>query len=135
MPASPAPPKPRVGRRAVIGAGVGVAGLAALTAAAGLARVAAVAAESPALWHTAHVAFDSPADFAADTLFGHEAALGGIPVRVDCGTGDGFCPVVRDYVAGPHPHPAGEFIGGAHNYDFWRRVAPAQLTFVAEHFG
>ena len=126
-------------RVALLGWSMGGYGALRLAGILGSARVAAVAAESPALWHTAaeaaHVAFDSPADFAADTLFGHEAALSGIPVRVDCGTGDGFYPAVRDYVAGLHPHPAGEFIGGAHNYDFWRRVAPAQLTFVAEHFG
>jgi pimeloyl-ACP methyl ester carboxylesterase len=104
----------------------------------GAARVASVVAESPAIWHTAaeaaHSAFDSPADFAENTPFGHEAALAGIPLRVDCGTGDGFCPNAQDYVAGLHPRPAGRFTPGGHNLDFWRREAPAQLAFAAAHF-
>lgn len=105
----------------------------------GAAQVSSVVAESPAIWHTAaeaaHSAFDGPADFAANTPFGHEATLAGIPVRVDCGTGDGFCQNAQDYVAGLHPHPAGGFPPGGHNFDFWRREAPAQLAFAAAHFG
>lgn len=125
-------------RVALLGWSMGGYGALRLAGILGRSRVASVVAESPAVWHTAeeaaHVAFDGPSDFAANTPFGHEGALSGIPVRVDCGTGDGFYPAVHDYVAGLHPHPAGEFIGGAHNYDFWRRVAPAQLAFVAGHF-
>ena len=60
--------------------------------------------------------------------------LAGIPLRVECGTGDGFCPNVEDYVAGLHPRPAGGFPPGGHNLDFWRREAPAQLAFAAAHF-
>lgn len=101
-------------------------------------RVASIVAESPAIWHTAaeaaHGAFDGATDFAANTPFGREAALTGIPLRVDCGTGDGFCPNVQDYVAGLHPRPAGGFTPGGHNLDFWRREAPAQLAFAAARF-
>jgi hypothetical protein len=116
--------------------GYGALRLAALL---GSARVASVVAESPAIWHTAneaaHSAFDDAADFAANTVFGREAALARIPLRIDCGTGDGFYPNVQDYVARLRPHPAGGFEPGGHNNDFWRRVAPAQLAFVAHHFG
>ena len=104
----------------------------------GSARVSSVVAESPAIWHTAkeaaHGAFDGAADFNANTPFGREASLAGIPLRVECGTGDGFCPNVEDYVAGLHPRPAGGFPPGGHNLDFWRREAPAQLAFAAAHF-
>lgn len=100
----------------------------------GNSRVAAVAVESPALWHTfgqaAKGAFDDAADFARNTVFGRQATLAGIAVRIDCGTGDGFYPNTRDYVAGFSAHPAGGFEAGGHNPGFWRRLAPAQLAFV-----
>ncbi|MFE4468167.1 alpha/beta hydrolase [Leifsonia sp. NPDC056824] len=123
---------------AFLGWSMGGYGALHLTGALGPARVASVVAESPAIWHTAkeaaHGAFDGAADFAANTPFGHEAALAGIPLRVDCGTGDGFCPNVQDYVAGLHPRPAGGFTPGGHDLDYWRREAPAQLAFTASHF-
>lgn len=101
-------------------------------------RISSVAAVSPALWHTAgeaaHIAFDGAADFAANTPFGHEAALAGIPLRIDCGTGDGFYPAVRDFVAGLTPRAAGGFTPGGHDSGYWRRLAPADLAFTAAHF-
>ncbi len=101
-------------------------------------RVSSVVAVSPAVWHTvgeaARIAFDSATDFDANTPFGHEAALAGIPLRIDCGTGDGFYPAVRDYVAGLNPRPAGGFTPGGHDPDYWRRLAPAELSFTAAHF-
>ncbi len=102
-------------------------------------RVAVVIAESPAMWPNASRAavgaFDDAADFAAHTPLGHQAALAGIPVRVDCGTGDGFYPMARDYVAGFDTPPAGSFEPGGHNHDYWRRMAPAQLAYAAAHLG
>ncbi|AMM22158.1 hypothetical protein AX769_01230 [Frondihabitans sp. PAMC 28766] len=103
----------------------------------GAGRVAAVASESVAIWHTADrataSAFDSPADFATHTLYGRQHLLDGIAVRVDCGTGDGFFPNDRDYVAGFTARPAGGFEPGAHDSAYWRRMAPAQLAFLAAH--
>lgn len=103
----------------------------------GSSRVAAVAAESVALWHTADrataSAFDGAADFAEHTLYGRQHLLDGVAVRVDCGTGDGFLPNDRDYVAGFTTRPAGSFEPGGHDTAYWRRIAPAQMTFMAEH--
>lgn len=99
-------------------------------------RVAAIAAESPALWHTASqaagIAFDGATDFEENTVFGRQAALDGISVRIDCGTGDAFAPAARDYVAGfsTDHHPAGSFEPGGHDLAYWRRIAPAQLRFL-----
>lgn len=125
-------------RVALLGWSMGGYGALRLGGLLGQRRVASVVAESPAVWHTAadaaHGAFDGPADFAANTVFGREATLSGIPVRIDCGTGDGFASNVRDYVSGLHPHPAGGFAPGGHDLGFWRRVAPAQLAFVGRHF-
>ncbi|GAB3609485.1 alpha/beta hydrolase [Humibacter ginsengiterrae] len=102
----------------------------------GNSRVAAVAVESPALWHTfgqaAKGAFDDAADFARNTVFGRQSDLAGVAVRIDCGTGDGFYPNVRDYVAGFSAHPAGGLEAGGHDPGFWRRLAPAQLAFVGD---
>jgi enterochelin esterase-like enzyme len=103
----------------------------------GSARVAVVVAESPAMWATAGAtpagAFDDPADFAAHTPTGHQAELDEIAIRIDCGLGDGFYPVVRDYVAGFATPPEGTFEAGGHNTAYWRRMAPEQLAFAAQH--
>jgi hypothetical protein len=93
--------------------------------------------ESPALWHraadTAAGAFDDAADFRAHTLFGRERGLSGIPVWVDCRTGDPFYPAARDYVDALSPRPAGGFQPGGHDPGYWRRMAPPQLAFLAAH--
>jgi S-formylglutathione hydrolase FrmB len=100
-------------------------------------RVKAVTALSPALWTTAGaaatVAFDSPADYAANSLYGRQDRLAGIPTRIDCGTGDGFQAAVRTYVEGFREPPAGGFEAGGHDMSFWRREAPAHLRFLAEN--
>ena len=100
-------------------------------------RTAVVVAESPALWNSfggaAHGAFDSASDFRANTPVGRQNELDGIPVLIDCGTGDGFYPVAKAYAAGFAKHPAGGFVAGGHNDSYWRRMAPAQLAFVAKH--
>ena len=103
----------------------------------GSSRVAAVVAESPALWESfadsAPGAFDGVADFARSTVFGREASLRGVAMRVDCGRGDPFYGDVRDYVARLSRPPAGGFQAGVHTLGYWRRMAPAQLAFLAQH--
>ena len=102
-------------------------------------RVAAVAAASPAMWvdgaHSPEGAFDDADDYERYNLKGHQSELDGIPVRIDCGTGDGFQPVVQSYVEGFTTPPAGGFEPGGHDNDYWRRVAPQQLAFFAKHLG
>jgi predicted esterase len=103
----------------------------------GASRTAVVVAESPALWSSpskaAHGAFDSASDFLANTPVGRQKELDGIPVLIDCGTGDGFYPEAKAYAGGFATHPAGGFVAGGHNDSYWRRMAPAQLAFAAKH--
>ena len=98
-------------------------------------RVAAVAAESPALWRnfadSSPGAFDDADDFEAQSVFGRQRALAGIAVRVDCGQSDPFYAATRRYVKGFAARPAGGFQLGAHTTAYWRRMAPAQLLFLA----
>jgi S-formylglutathione hydrolase FrmB len=100
-------------------------------------RVACVIAESPALWtsaaRTPAGAFDDAEDFAAHTPFGRQAELDGIAVRIDCGLGDGFYPTAVEYVDGFATAPVTSFEAGGHNPEYWRRMAPAQLDFAAQH--
>ncbi|MCL2781582.1 MAG: alpha/beta hydrolase, partial [Actinomycetia bacterium] len=103
----------------------------------GVRRLAATIAESPALWtqpgDTAPGAFDDPADFEANNVFTRQSQLSGIPVRVDCGTDDTFYPNARRYADSLSPKPAGGFQAGGHNDAYWRRMAPAQLAWIAPH--
>jgi len=100
-------------------------------------KTAVVIAESPALWNsagdTARGAFDDAADFRANTPLGRQKELDGIPVRIQCGTGDGFYPVAKKYAAGFATPPSGGFVAGGHNDSYWRRMAPGQLAFAAKH--
>ncbi len=61
--------------------------------------------------------------------------LADIPVRIDCGTGDPFYGATREYVDGfpRSDRPTVHFDRGAHDMGYWRRMAPAQLRFVARH--
>jgi S-formylglutathione hydrolase FrmB len=127
-----------VGRVGLLGWSMGGYGALSLAGRLGAGRVAGVAAMSPALWHefddTAPGAFDSADDFATATVFGHEHELDGIPVRIDCGEGDPFYAATHDYVDGLPDAPAGGFEPGGHDLDYWRRVAPDELRFLAHAF-
>jgi S-formylglutathione hydrolase FrmB len=94
-------------------------------------------AESPAIWHeagqSADGAFDDAADFDAHSIFGHLDALKGIPLRIDCGTSDGFAPVTRELRAALSPTPAGGLEPGKHDMTYWRSQAAAQLRFAGQH--
>ena len=99
-------------------------------------RVAAVVATSPAIWSDPDDAsdpgFTDAAEYERFTVVGHQHDLAGIPVRVDCGTGDPFYRAVEGYVAG-FPDGAevtSTFEPGAHDAAYWRRVLPDELSFV-----
>jgi enterochelin esterase-like enzyme len=99
-------------------------------------RVAAVCAVSPAMWSdpgdASRSGFADPAEYETFTVQGRQEELDGIPVRIDCGTGDQFYRAVEDYVAG-FPASAGvvsTFEAGAHHPDYWRRMMPAELDFL-----
>lgn len=98
--------------------------------------VKAVGVMSPALWHryedTSPGAYDDAADFARMTVFGRENTLAGVPLRVDCGTGDPFYAATRDFVRDLPERPGGGFTRGDHDIGYWRRVVPKQLRFLAE---
>jgi S-formylglutathione hydrolase FrmB len=100
-------------------------------------RVAAVATSSAALWEryadSAPGAFDDASDFRAHDVFERRPELSEVPLRVDCGTTDPFISANRAFVAGFDARPAGSFDPGRHTVGYWRRMAPAQLRFLARH--
>lgn len=100
----------------------------------GAARTAAICAVSPALWTSSGAAaagaFDGPADFAANSVFGLPA-LASIPIRIDCGFSDPFATATEDFIAQlPNP-PAGGFSPGGHDPGFWSAQLPAELSWIA----
>jgi enterochelin esterase-like enzyme len=99
-------------------------------------RVAAVCAVSPAMWSDPDDAsisgFADADEYERFTVQGRQEELAGIPVRIDCGTGDQFYRAVEDY-ADDFPAEAevtDTFEPGAHDPDYWRRMLPAELDFV-----
>ena len=100
----------------------------------GPARTAAICAVSPALWLSpgaaAPGAFDGPADFAANSVFGLPA-LESIPLRIDCGYGDPFYAATKAFVDQLPTPPAGGFSPGGHDAAFWSSQLPAELTWMA----
>jgi pimeloyl-ACP methyl ester carboxylesterase len=104
--------------------------------------VAAVAAISPAVWtsyaqaQSANAgAFASAADFAADNVISHAAALAPVPVRVASGNGDPFHPGVQTLVRAL-PKTAEVYLGpGCHTGPFFTSQEPPSLAFLARHLG
>jgi S-formylglutathione hydrolase FrmB len=99
-------------------------------------RVAAVCAASPALWSDGGSAsasgFEDADEYDEFRVTGHQDDLTGIPVRIDCGTGDPFYPAVEEYVDG-FPDDAdltSSFEPGRHEDGYWRRMLPAELEFL-----
>jgi len=104
------------------------------------ARFPAVAVSSAAMWpsyaqqHAAVPdAFDGPADFARNDVFAGAGRLSGSAVSISCGAADPFVANDRAFAARLHPRPAGEFVAGCHDDDFWRRMLPAQVRFLGRH--
>jgi enterochelin esterase-like enzyme len=97
-------------------------------------RTAAICAVSPALWTTYMGtdpgAFDGYEDWTRNNVFG-VPALSQIPIRVDCGTGDRFCPAAQQFVSQLSQRPAGGFWPGGHDVSLWKRLMPAEMTWVA----
>jgi enterochelin esterase-like enzyme len=100
---------------------------------------ACVVAESPALWtdgdDASRSGFRDAEEYAEYSVFGHQRELAGLPVRIDCGTGDPFYRATQAYVAGfpKGRQPSAHYQPGAHDMGYWRRMAPAQLRFVGRH--
>ncbi|OBF40526.1 esterase [Mycolicibacterium peregrinum] len=100
----------------------------------GPARTAAICAVSPALWTSSGAAapgaFDSAADYAANTVWG-QSALGSIPIRIDCGNNDPFYSATKQFISElPNP-PAGGFSPGGHDGSFWSSQLPAEISWMA----
>lgn len=104
-------------------------------------RVAAVVAASPALWQSAHDArpdgFANEREYEEYSVVGRQEQLAGIPVRVDCGTGDPLYREVEAYVDG---FPTGAdltstFEPGGHAAAYWRRMLPVELAFLGTRLG
>ncbi|ORV98100.1 hypothetical protein AWC14_13720 [Mycobacterium kyorinense] len=100
----------------------------------GQARTAAICAISPALymtyWGAPHDAFDSLDDWRKSSAMNLIPQLAGIPLRVDCGTGDGFYVATRQFVNELPTPPAGGFYPGGHDADFWRQHLPDELAWL-----
>jgi enterochelin esterase-like enzyme len=104
-------------------------------------RVGAVVACSPAIWQDPDDAssdgFDDAEEYERYSVVGRQDDLDGIPVRIDCGTGDPFYRDVQDYVD-DFPDDAdvtSSFEPGAHDRGYWRRMLPPELAFLGAAVG
>jgi S-formylglutathione hydrolase FrmB len=107
--------------------------------------VSAVAAISPAVWtsyaqaRSANAgAYASAADFAADDVVTHAAALAPVPVRVASGFSDPFYPGVQAFARALPKDTGGEpaavtFAHGCHDDSFFTAQEPPSLAFLARH--
>ncbi len=104
---------------------------------AGPQQVAVTVGSSPALWRTfketAYGTFDNPANFEANKVFGRQAQLDGIAVRIDCGSSDPFAPDVTLFRNSVAPTPTGGIEAGCHDGAFMMRQLPSQLAFLSAH--
>lgn len=96
-------------------------------------RTAGICAISPALymtyWGAPAVAFDGIEDWRENTVFGRPE-LSSIPLRVDCGIGDGFYVASRQFVNHLDTPPAGGFYPGGHDAAFWRAHLADELSWL-----
>jgi S-formylglutathione hydrolase FrmB len=123
-----------ISRVGFIGWSMGGYGALLLGARLGPQRTAGICAISPALYqsYTASTlgAFDSYEDWTKNTVFGLPA-LSSIPLRVDCGNSDSFCPATHQFVAQLRTPPAGGFSAGGHDETYWRQQLPGELAWLA----
>ena len=129
----------RTDRLAFHGWSMGGYGALRLAAEVGAPRVRAACGLSSALWTDPATAsesgFDDEAEYLAYSVFGHQADLDGIAVRLDCGDVDYFCPANRAYVAGFERTVVSTFESGDHDDEYALRTLPAQLAFVGAALG
>lgn len=130
-----------VSRIGLLGWSMGGYGALRLAGVLGPERVGAVVAASPAIWtdpdDASTTGFADADEYREYSVVGHQDDLDGIPVRVDCGTGDPFYRDVQDYVE-EFPDDAdvtSTFDPGAHDGGYWARMLPAQLAFLGERVG
>ncbi|HZD16354.1 MAG TPA: alpha/beta hydrolase-fold protein [Pseudonocardiaceae bacterium] len=117
-----------------IGWSMGGYGALLLGARLGPARTAGICAVSPALYQAYSLstpgAFDNYQDWVRNSVTGLPA-LASIPLRVDCGTSDRFCPATRQFVAQLSTPPSGGFSAGGHDVSYWRQQLPGELAWLA----
>lgn len=99
-------------------------------------RVAAVAAVSAALWQNANdapaVSFSGPDDYTRYSVMNAQAALAGIPLRLEDGDGDPFLNADREFVS-HFPASSGVHLvvsSGGHNPGYWRSRLLGDLEFL-----
>jgi S-formylglutathione hydrolase FrmB len=101
--------------------------------------VRAVSVLSAAIWQPgagySSSGFSSDQEYDRYTVFGHQADLHRIAVRVDCGSEDPFYPDDKAYVAGFSRPVTSTFQDGGHDPAYWTRMMPAQLAFVGAALG
>ena len=98
---------------------------------------AAVVAVGPAVWTSYDAmmlgprdAFDDAADFARYDVIAHAERLAGVDLRVDCGKEDPFYGYVT-YLRAALAEPSAVHYGhGGHDYEFFHKVAPAEVRFI-----
>lgn len=95
--------------------------------------VGPVLAVSPALWPdyygSSPGAFDDQADFEDWGLFDRREGLESRTVRIDCGRGDVFYRNVLEFADGL-PSADLNIEAGGHDWDYWTRELPGQLTWL-----
>jgi S-formylglutathione hydrolase FrmB len=110
-----------------------------LAAVVGTPKVRVVSVLSAALWQPgggfSSSGFASRTEYDRFTVFGRQSDLDGIPLRLDCGTDDPFCPADRAYVAGFARPVTSTFTEGGHDPAYWTRMMPAQLELVGRALG
>ncbi|WP_026919054.1 alpha/beta hydrolase [Gordonia shandongensis] len=103
----------------------------------GAPRIAAIAVSSPAMWADPNNfpprAFDSYADYAANSLFGQQHAFSKIPLMISIGMADQFYTYARQWAADLHPPAAFGTSAGGHTNRFWRSVLPEQVEFLGRN--
>ncbi len=124
----------RIDRIGLYGWSMGGYGALRIAAILGPERVASIAVSSPAMWADPTMfpprAFDSFADYQANSLFGQQHVFAKIPLMISIGTSDQFYTYTRQWAADLHPPAAFATTPGGHTTKFWRSVMADQVEFL-----